>query len=335
MFGKGRTEPVNWEAVGALGELVGAVGSIMIACLALYIATRQWLDGKRFSREQRELTEEIERNSDAAKQEQERIVRAQSLDSYFDGISTLLLRDEDGALNQLARNLTKGRTDAILKILKSDEKRNLVAFLYGSGLISQNGAESPSVVALSGSDLSLADLSGIDLRNAGFGGSNLKGAQITEADLDHSDLRGANLSQANLSGTDLSFSDMHGVIATTANFSSVDLSDADLSGADLRGVDFSEADLSSANLSGSNLREAKLTGANLSSANLSGANLREAGFVGANLLDTRLTNLISIEDADFSGAQNLSEDNREYLRSIATGAHPETGKNTAESLNQS
>ena len=326
---------MNWEAVGALGELVGAIGSISIACIAVYIATRQWLDGKRISREQREMTEKIERNHEAAKQEQERIVRAQSLDSYFDGISTLLLRDEDGVLNEMARNLTKGRTDAILKILKSDEKRNLVAFLYGSGLISRNGTETPSVVALSGSDLSQADLSGIDLRKAGFGGTDLRGAQITEADLDHADLRGANLSQANLSGTDLSNSDMHGVIAATANFSSVDLCDSDLSGADLRGLDFTGADLESANLSGSNLRGAIFTGTNLSSANLSGANLREAGFVGAKLLDTRLTNLISIEDADFSEAQNLSDENREYLRSIATGAHPQTGKDTAESLDQS
>ena len=326
---------MNWEALGALGELVGAIGSIAIALIAVYIATRQWLDGKRISREQREMTWEIERNNEAAKQEQERIVRAQSLDSYFDGISTLLLKNEDGVLNEMARNLTKGRTDAILKILKPDEKRNLVAFLYGSGLISRNGAEAPSVVALSGSDLSQVELSGIDLRNAGFGGTNLKGAQIVGADLDHSDLRGADLSQANLNGTDLSSSDMHGVIAAAANFSSVDLCDSDLSGADLRGVDFTGADLESANLSGSNLRGAIFTGTNLSSANLSGANLREASLVGANLLDTRLTNLIGIEDADFSDTQNLSEGNREYLRSIATGAHPETGKDTADSLNSS
>ncbi len=324
---------MDWEIVGALGEIIGAVGSIAIACLAVYIATRQWLDSKRISREQREMTQEIERNNEATKQEQERIVRAQSLDSYFDGISTLLLRDEDGVFNDMARNLCKGRTDAILKILKSDEKRNLVAFLYGSGLISRNGTETPQVVGLSGSDLSQADLSGISLRKAGLGGTNLKGAQIVEADLDQADLRGADLSQANFSGTDLCNSDMHGVIAATANFSGVDLSDSDLSGADLRGVDFSEADLSSANLSGSNLQGAKLERTNLSSANLSGANLRAAALKGANLLDARLSNLISIEDADFSETQELSGNDREYLLSIAVGVHPETGTNTTESLN--
>ena len=324
---------MDWGILGALGEIIGAVGSISIACLAVYIATRQWLDGKRISREKRELTEEIERHNEAAKQEQERIVRAQSLDSYFDGISTLLFRDEDGVFNDMARNLCKGRTDAILKILESDEKRNLVAFLYGSNLISKNGTDEPPVVGLAGSDLSQADLSGTSLRKAGFGGTNLKGAQIAGADLDQADFRGADLTDANLSGADLCNSDMHGVIAATANFSTVDLSEADLSGADLRGVDFTEADLSSANLSGSNLRGEKLERTNLNSANLSGANLREAALMGANLLDARLSNLISIEDADFSEAQDLSEDDREYLRSIAVGAHPETGTNTTESLN--
>ncbi len=323
---------MNWDAIGALGQLVGAVGSVLIALIAVYIATRQWLDSKRISLEQKEMTQDIERKNEAAKLEQERIVRAQSLDSYFDGISTLLLRDEDGVLTETAKNLTKGRTDSILKILKSDEKRNLIAFLYGSGLISRNGSDEPPVVRLSGSDLSQVELNGIDLRKAGFAGTNLNGAQVVEADLGQSDLRGANLSQANLTGTDLSSCDLHGAIADGANFCGVDLSDSDLSGADLRRADLSGADLTFANLSGSNLRGANLAGANLNSANLSGANLHEARLVGANLSDTGLTNLIGIEDADFSDAQNLSDEGREYLLSIATGVHPESGRDTAESL---
>ncbi len=326
---------MNWVAAGALGEIVGAVGSISIACIAVYVATRQWLDSKRISREQRELTEEIERHNEAAKQEQDRIVRAQSLDSYFDGISTLMLRDEDGVLTEMARNLTKGRTDSILKILKSDEKRNLVAFLYGSGLISPNGNDSPPVVGLSGSDLSQAELSGTSLRKADLAMANLRGACMTDMDLDEVDLRGANLSEANLAGSDMSRANFHGVIAATADMHGVDLSDTDLSGADLRDIDLRGSDLSSANLSGSNLRGAKLTAANLTSANLSGANLREADLNGANLLDARLTNLIGIEDADFTGVTNLSLEAGDYLRSIATGSHPASGMDTMETLNSS
>ena len=180
---------MNRLAVGALAEIAGATGSIAIAAVAVYVGIRQWVDGKRISREQRELTEEIERKSEAAKLEQDRIIRAQSLDSYFDGISTLLLLDEGGIFTDTARSLTKGRTDAILKILKADEKRNLIAFLYGSGLISSNGDGEPAMVALSGSDLSEVELNGTALPNAGFGMANLRGASIKEADLDGVDLR--------------------------------------------------------------------------------------------------------------------------------------------------
>ncbi len=231
---------MNRLAVGALAEIAGATGSIAIAAVPVYVGIRQWVDGKRISREQRELTEEIERKSEAAKLEQDRIIRAQSLDSYFDGISTLLLRDEDGIFTDTARSLTKGRTDAILKILKADEKRNLIAFLYGSGLISSNGDGEPAMVALSGSDLSEVELNGTALPNAGFGMANLRGASIKEADLDGVDLRGADLSLANL----------HGVIAPGAILSGVDLSHAVLSGADLRGADLSGSDLTSTDLSG-------------------------------------------------------------------------------------
>lgn len=101
-----------------------------------------------------------------------------------------MLRDEDGIFTDVARSLTKGRTDAILKILKADEKRNLVAFLYGSGLISRNGNESVPMVALTGSDLSLFELNGVSLQAVGFSMANLRGAAIQEADLGGVDLRG-------------------------------------------------------------------------------------------------------------------------------------------------
>jgi len=207
---------MNWIALGAIAEIAGAAGSIAIAGVAVYIGIRQWVDGKRISRDQRELTEQIEQNNNASKLEQERIIRAQSLDSYFDGISTLLLRDEDGIFTDTARSLTKGRTDAILKILKSDEKRNLIAFLYGSGLISRNGNETVPMVAPSGTNLSQVELNGASMPHAGSGMAHLRGAAIREADLDGIDLRGADLSQADLTGSDLSHGDLHGVIAFEA-----------------------------------------------------------------------------------------------------------------------
>ena len=323
---------MNWQAVGAIAEIAGAVGSIAIATVAVYVGIRQWVDGKRISIEQRQLTEEIERKSEAAKQEQDRIIRAQSLDSYFDGISTLLLRDEDGIFTDTARSLTKGRTDAILKILKADEKRNLVAFLYGSGLISSNGSGEPPMVALSGSDLSDVELNGASLPNAGFGMANLRGASIKEADLDGVDLRGADLSEADLSGSDLSQANLQGVIAPGSALIGVDLSNTDLSAADLRGADLSGSDLTSTNLSGTNLNGADLRNAKLENANLSGANLRYANLGGASLEGAQLTHLISIEGADFTDVSGLSDEAYEYLNSIASGSHPSTYRQTAQTL---
>ncbi|MCH8225123.1 MAG: pentapeptide repeat-containing protein [Chloroflexi bacterium] len=323
---------MNWPAVGAIAEIAGAAGSIAIATVAVYVGIRQWVDGKRISREQTAPTEEIERKSEAAKQEQDRIIRAQSLDSYFDGISTLLLRDEDGIFTDTARSLTKGRTDAILKILKSDEKRNLLAFLYGSGLISSNGDGEPAMVALSGSDLSEVELNGASLPNAGFGMANLRRAAIREADLDGVDLRGADLSGADLTGSDLSQANLHGVIAPDVILSGVDLSHAVLSGADLRGADLSGSDLTSIDLSGSNLHGADLRNTKLDHANLSGANLHGVNFTGAALQDAELTNLISIEGADFTDVSDLSTQTAEYLASIASGSHPNTYRQTAQTL---
>ena len=325
---------MNWIAMGAIAEIAGAVGSISIAGVAVYVGVRQWVDGKRISREQRELTEQIEQNHTASTLEQERIIRAQSLDSYFDGISTLLLRDEDGIFTDVARSLTKGRTDAILKILKADEKRNLIAFLYGSGLISRNGTDTDEVpmVALSGSDLSLVELNGVSLQRAGFGLANLRGATIKEADLDGVDLRGADLTDADLTGSDLSQANLHGVIAFATVLSGVDLNNSDLSGADLRGADLSGSDLTSANLSGANLHGADLRNARLENANLSGANLREANLTGTVLQGAQISNLISIEGADFTGVSGLSSESAEYLASIAGGVHPATARQTAQTL---
>ncbi|PKB70916.1 MAG: hypothetical protein BZY87_08135 [SAR202 cluster bacterium Io17-Chloro-G6] len=323
---------MNWVALGAIAEIAGAGGSIAIASVAVYVGIRQWVDGKRISREQRELTQQIENNNSTSKLEQERIIRAQSLDSYFDGISTLLLRDEDGIFTDTARALTKGRTDAILKILKADEKRNLVAFLYGSGLISRNETDEPPMVALAGSDLSQVELTGVSLQHAGFGLANLRGAAIKEADLDGVDLRGADLSESDLTGSDLGHANLHGAILSAAVLSEVDLSNADLSGADLRGTVLGGADLTSANLSGANLHGADLSGAKFSNANLNGANLREANLTRSNLNETQLINLISIEGADFTEVFSLNSESAQYLASIASGAHPATSRQTAQSL---
>ena len=110
------------------------------------------------------------------------------------------------------------------------------------------------------------------------------------------------------------------------------MSHAVLSGADLRGADLSGSDLTSTDLSGSNLHGADLRDAKLDNANLSGANLRDANLTGTVLQDSNLTNLISIEGADFTGVSDLSSESAEYLASIASGSHPKTFRQTAQTL---
>ena len=82
-------------------------------------------------------------------------------------------------------------------------------------------------------DLSYADLSYANLRDA-----NLSYADLRDADLSYADLRGANLRGANLRDANLSYADLR----------DADLSYADLRGANLRGADLSYADLSYADL---------------------------------------------------------------------------------------
>ena len=113
-----------------------------------------------------------------------------------------------------------------------------------------------------------------------------------------------------------------------ATLSEVDLSNTDLSGANLRGADLSGSDLSSTNLSGANL-----DGPNLRDSKLEDANLRDTNLTGAALHGAQLTHLISIEGSDFTEISGLSDESAEYLSSIAKGSHPETYRQTAESLN--
>ena len=52
----------------------------------------------------------------------------------------------------------------------------------------------------------------------------------------------------------------------------------------------------------------------------------------AALQDAELTNLSSIEGADFTDVSDLSTQTAEYLASIASGSHPNTYRQTAQTL---
>lgn len=147
---------------------------------------------------------------------------------------------------------------------------------------------------LSYADLTLADLSGVDL----------KGADLSYADLIDVDLKGVDLRGADLSYADLRYTNLRGV----------DLFDANLKGVDLRFADLRDTDLSSADLRFADLRDADLFGADLRDANLRGADLEnvktnentsffalqcpeEGSFIGYKKADGKIVVLQITEDA--------------------------------------
>lgn len=94
---RGRFQGTNWDAVGALAEGFGALGQILVALLAAYVAWRQYVIS-------RDLTTQ-----------QNRITQQQTIDSYFQGIADLIL-DDEGLLEDWPpeRAIAEGRTAAIL-----------------------------------------------------------------------------------------------------------------------------------------------------------------------------------------------------------------------------
>ncbi|MGY2119406.1 pentapeptide repeat-containing protein [Nocardia gipuzkoensis] len=175
---------------------------------------------------------------------------------------------------------------------------------------------------LIGADLSGANLDGNTLRAANLYGANLCGTTMFSTDLSRADLTGAKLTSAtlccaNLTGArlvraNLSGAGLAGANVSSAMLSEADLSSTDLSGAMLSGADLSSADLSGANLSGAymsdvHLHSANLTGAVLCRANLRGAYLYRANLTCADLTGAKLTHAVFTHailiDADLTGAE--------------------------------
>ncbi|HIK20478.1 MAG TPA: pentapeptide repeat-containing protein [Synechococcus sp. M44_DOE_062] len=196
---------LSWEAIGALGEVFGATGQILIAILAAYIAWRQYIIS-------RDLT--IQQNI---------ITQQQTIDAYFEGISNLVL-SPDGQLDDwpLERAIAAGRTAALLngvdrfgkaKILRFLSTANLLSplrrdehlgrpILDGKGGYQRDRLHGIRVVSL-GTMLEGADLHGTLLRAVDFSEASLERANLSGCDLSHTNLCGANLRDADLRGADL------------------------------------------------------------------------------------------------------------------------------------
>ncbi|MBF2098449.1 MAG: pentapeptide repeat-containing protein [Gloeomargaritaceae cyanobacterium C42_A2020_066] len=202
---QGRTQTINWEVVSALGESIGALGQILVAVLAAFIAWRQYVNT-------RELT-----------QQQNRITQQQTIDAYFQGIADLAL-DDQGFLEDWPqeRMFAEGRTAAILSSIDAEGKGKVIRFLStsrlltplkrdqrlgrpildGTGLYEEDRVHGERVIDLDAM-LAGADLAGIDLRLVDFSNANLTQTNFSRCNLMGANFTGAILDRAQFVGGDL------------------------------------------------------------------------------------------------------------------------------------
>src|SRR6476646_8948531 len=201
---------LDWGAVGALGEVFGALGQILIAVLAVYIAWRQYVISKDLTIQQNVITQQ------------------QTIDTYFQGISDLVL-DDQGLLEDWPkeRAIAEGRTAAILSSVDAGGKAKIIRFLSRAKLLTPlkrdrrlgraildgtGGYEEDRVhgvrvidlgVMLAGANLASTDLRWTDLSEANLVRANLNNCDLVKANLARAILYEAKLQKADIEGTRL------------------------------------------------------------------------------------------------------------------------------------
>lgn len=203
---------IDWDIAGTLADWFGALGQILIAVIAVYVAWRQYVISKDLTIQQNLLT--VQQNI---------ITQQQTIDSYFQGVSDLVL-DEEGLLEDWPqeRAIAEGRTAAILSSVDGSGKAKILRFLSRSKLLSplkrdrllgraildgtggyaEDRLEGVRVIDL-GVMLAAADLSGTDLRWTDLSEANLVRANLVGCDLVKANLSRTILYNANLSGADI------------------------------------------------------------------------------------------------------------------------------------
>lgn len=201
---------INSQAIGSLAEWTGALGQILIAILAVYIAWRQYIISKDLTMQQNVITQQ------------------QTIDAYFQGISDLAL-DNEGLLEDWPqeRAFCEGRTAAILASVDARGKAKVLRFLSQSRLLTPlkrdrhlgrpildgNGGYQEDRdygvrvidlnVVLAGVDLAGTDLRWTELSDANMVRVNLSGCDLVHANLGRTILYEANLSDADMKGVRL------------------------------------------------------------------------------------------------------------------------------------
>jgi len=209
---------LRWDIISALSDFLGAIGQIFIAVLAVYVAWRQYIISRDLTVQQNLITQQ------------------QTIDSYFQGISELVL-DDEGLLEDWPqeRVIAEARTAAILSSVDADGKAKVLRFLSRSKLLTPLARDQrlgrPILDGLGGyAEDRLNGTRVIDL------GVMLAAANLASTDLRWLDLSDSNLIRANLVDCDL----------VRTNFARTILCDADLTNTDIMGVRLFYGDLENA-----------------------------------------------------------------------------------------
>ncbi len=248
---------IDWNTAGSIGEIGGAVGQILIAVLAVYIAWRQYVISKDLTIQQNIITQQ------------------QTIDTYFQGISDLVL-DEQGLLEDWPqeRAIAEGRTAAILSSVNAAGKAKILRFLSRARLLSPLKRDQR---------LGRAILDGA----GGYAEDRRHGIRVINL--------GVMLARTDLSNTDLRWTDLSDINLMLANFSYCDLARTNFVGAILGGA---------------SLRAADLTGVKFFCGKVETASPRDRAHP-PDYKTGAYTGAV-IENSDFTNAEDMSEEQRYY-----------------------
>lgn len=184
------------------------------------------------------------------RQHTEENIREERLQKFFERMSHLILENElnadNSTLDSSIRVLAISLTLDALRNTDIERKRQIILFLYRSGLIRCETPGAESKLALGVTDIP-GDTNSTHARKAVLRDApNLTESNWDDADFHGIDLRGVNLRYSRLFNANLA--------------------NANLVKADLRGCNLQNATLTNANLGASDLKGCKLDGANVSGA---------------------------------------------------------------------
>jgi uncharacterized protein YjbI with pentapeptide repeats len=191
---------------------------LMLAAIGFWFTAQQDQRQQQIEDKRAQQAQKIEdQRAEAERELAAQRAQDEALQAYLDQMSGLLLERElrTSKEDSEVRTLARARTLTVLKRLDSERNSDLLQFLHEAQLISGTDP----VITLNRSNLSGAQLSGLDLRDyriADLSESNLSGANLCRANLSGAFLRNANLKETFWRNADLSDADLSGIKGRTS-----------------------------------------------------------------------------------------------------------------------